>query len=123
MIQISLTTALALYSTALGVVVLAIWTYTEVTVRRAHLVLAKQFLWRCVFCGYMYLDEEAGHVSQCPQCESYNSTDDKHARFVKARAATYPFEEESTPPPSEPPRRNPSHRKSPNKRRRGPRRH
>jgi len=89
MIQIALTHALALYSAILGLLITAIWVYTELTVRRHHRFLEKQFLWRCVFCGYTYLDESAEKVSQCPRCASFNSLDDKHARFVPVRVSTH----------------------------------
>ena len=56
MTQISLTHALALYSVLLGVVIAAIWLYTEFTVHRYRGFLEKQYLWRCVYCGYTYLD-------------------------------------------------------------------
>lgn len=121
MIQISLTYALAFYSTVLGILVAAIWIYTELTVRRHHRFLGKQYLWRCVFCGYTYLDESAEQVSQCPRCASYNSVQDKHARFVVTRTATIEAPHDLTAPAAQEPRRNPSHRKRPHQRRRGPR--
>jgi len=119
MIQIALTHALALYSAILGLLITAIWVYTELTVRRHHRFLEKQFLWRCVFCGYTYLDESAEKVSQCPRCASFNSLDDKHARFVPVRVSTH--DSLGQPTEHEPTRRNPSHRKRPHQRHRGPR--
>ena len=95
MIQISLTTALILYSAILGCVALTIWIYTEMTVRRSHRVIEKQFLWRCVFCGYIYLDETADTLSRCPRCESYSSVEDKHARYIPTRTPK-PIEEPAT---------------------------
>ena len=114
MIQISLTNALILYSSIIGILALSIWIYSEVTVRRSYRVLEKQFLWRCVFCGYIYLDEGAENVSMCPRCESYNSTQDKLARYVKSapKPAEVTQDEEG---------RNTSHRKRPHQQHRGPR--
>ena len=119
MIPISLTTALALYSAVLGVLALGIWLYTEATVRRSYRALGKQFLWRCVFCGYVYLDEGAEQLSQCPRCESFNSVSDAKARFVSSRAAPPETGQGET---AEEPQRNTSHRKRPHQRHRGPRR-
>jgi hypothetical protein len=119
MIEISLSSAIVLYSAILGAMVFAIWLYTEVTVRRSYRVLEKQHLWRCVFCGYIYLDEDAETVSQCPQCESYNAVTDKRARYVPPRHAHQ--EENKAADKPEEPRRNPSHRKRPQQHRRGPR--
>jgi len=116
MIQISLTTAVMFYSTLIGLFVLGIWVLTEISARRKYFILEKQFLWRCLFCGYIYLDEEAEKVSRCPRCESYNSTEDRHAKYV-----TVHHEEEPV-PVADTAARNTSHRKRPHQARRGPRR-
>ena len=79
MIEIQLTTALALYSLLLAVLGLAIWVYTELSVRRPQQYLGKQFLWRCTFCACTYLDETAQSISQCPRCASFNSAADDAA--------------------------------------------
>jgi len=119
MIEISLATALVFYSSLLGLMAFGIWVYTEITVRRAFNVLENQFLWKCVFCGYLYLDEEAETLSQCPRCESYNSVEDEKARLVKTRV--YKTADRPTEPSSED-TRNTSRRKRPHQRHRGPRR-
>ncbi|HPC18085.1 MAG TPA: hypothetical protein P5318_16420 [Candidatus Hydrogenedentes bacterium] len=115
MIQISLTSALVFYSALLCALAIAIWTHTEIVSRRIQAVLTKQFLWRCTFCGYIYLDEQAERLSRCPRCDCYNSTEDKLARYIPAETIRVP---ES---PREP-QRDSSHRKRPHQRRRGPRR-
>jgi hypothetical protein len=120
MIQISLTSALAFYSALLVLVVFAIWFYTEISTRRSYRVLEKQFLWRCAFCGYIYLDEEAETLSRCPRCRNYSSIEDKQARYVQVRTSRAP--ERTEPDVDGIPARNTSHRKRPHQRRRGPRR-
>ncbi len=119
MIEIQLTTALALYGFVLVAMMGSIWLFAEFSVRRTQRTLEKQSLWRCVFCGYTYLDEGAQEVSQCPRCESFNAMSDKHARFVRTRSrrADTNLDEQE-----EASRRNPSRRKRPHQRRRGPRR-
>lgn len=116
MIEIGLTTALIIYSALLGVFGVIIWLYTEITTRRSFFVLERQDLWRCIFCGYTYLDQKAESVSQCPRCQSYNSPSDKHVRYVPDHHAQNVIEHE------EEPGRNTSHRKRPHQRHRGPRR-
>ena len=116
MIQISLSTAIGVYSTILGVVVVAIWIYTEISVRRSYHVLEKQFLWRCVYCAYTYLDEAAETVSECPRCGSFNSVDDHGARFVVERAHSRRHVVEEV---RDKAARNPSRRKRPHRKRRG----
>ena len=120
MIQIALSTALIVYSTIILAGALGIWIYTEITTRRAYLVLEKQYLWRCVFCSYTYLDADAVRHSECPQCHCINSMEDKRARYVKPAGAD---KEEVLPHgPQHETRHNPSKGKNKGARRRGPRR-
>lgn len=120
MIQISLTTALALYSAILGIAAFAIWLFTEMREQHVYRTLEKQHLWRCIFCAYVYLDEAAVTVSECPRCGSYNAIDDKHARYIKAPKTLRKERAERETPQEQ--RRNPSRRKRAGARRRGPRR-
>ncbi len=92
MIEVELTTALALYSGIIGVVVLMIWLYTELSVRRPQRRLGKQFLWRCTFCGCTYLDESAQTLSQCPRCANYNLTEEAAAVPHTTPAAGSPMD-------------------------------
>ena len=121
MIEISLSTALALYGGIIITGTLLLWIYTEINVQRAQKVMTKQYLWRCTFCAFSYLDEEASAFSRCPRCGSITAHDDKGAREVKTPkpAAEACHAEE---PPKEQPRRNPSRGKRPGARTRGPRR-
>ena len=122
MIAIELRTALTLYAGILGVLIVVIWIYTEIAVRRPMRYLGKQYLWRCVICGYSYLDEADEKLSECPRCGSINSVEDKHARFAPVAKRHEPEPEPQTIPDDAENRRNPSRRKRPNQRRRGPRR-
>lgn len=114
MIQIELPTAIAVYSVVLGLLVAGIWIYTEIFVRRPHRYLGKQFLWRCTYCAFIYLDEEAGQVSKCPQCESFNSVGER-AVPAGAQHPTNGVHHEQAKGP------NTSRRKRHHQRRRGPR--
>ena len=77
MIQIELPTAIAVYSAVLGLLVAGIWIYTEIFVRRPQRYLGKQFLWRCTYCAFIYLDEGARQIPKCPQCASFNSVEER----------------------------------------------
>ncbi|MFP6581256.1 MAG: hypothetical protein VCD00_01730 [Candidatus Hydrogenedentota bacterium] len=79
MIEIQLTTALALYSVLIGLMGAGIWLYTEFSVTRKQQFLGEQFLWRCMFCGCTYLDESGSSISKCPRCDSLNSLKDAGA--------------------------------------------
>lgn len=118
MIEISLPAALIIYSAAIVAGALAIWVYTEITTRRAYLVLEKQYLWRCSYCSYVYLDQDAIRHSSCPQCGAINALEDKGARYIPAPKALAAQEEQREARES---RRNPSRGKRPGARRRGPR--
>jgi len=119
MIEISITTAAAFYSLLLLSGMLAAWIYTEIHVQRAQVAMAKQNVWRCAYCAFSYLDEEAVRLSQCPRCGSINAAEEKRlprnptpgvepaADLVDGQA---------------PPRRNPSHQKRPGAQTHGPRR-
>ena len=117
MIQLEIGEALILYSGILSVLAAGIWLYTELSSWRMHRTLGKQYLWRCTFCGFSYLDESAESISRCPRCESLNSVEDKNARVVKVRGEAY----EGPEPEMQETRRNTSKRKRPTQRRRGPR--
>ena len=114
MIEIELKWALVLYSGILAAIGLFIWSYTELSVRRPQQYLGKQFLWRCSFCGYTYLDETDEKLSKCPRCESFVAATDSQARFVPVDAPVPVNEHDSG--------RNTSRQKRPHQRRRGPRR-
>ncbi|NUM54012.1 MAG: hypothetical protein HUU46_10250 [Candidatus Hydrogenedentes bacterium] len=114
MIEIELKWALVLYSGILGAIGLFIWSYTEISVRRPQQYLGKQFLWRCTFCGYTYLDESDEEISKCPRCESFVAATDAKARFVPVDSPEATPQQDSG--------RNTSRRKRHHQRRRGPRR-
>lgn len=118
-IQISLTHALALYSAIFGVIIIVIWIVTEISGRRTRRGLERQHLWRCTFCGYVYLDEGAQDLSKCPRCQSFNALDDHHARYVKPRRTRKAAEASETKEHAA--RSNPSRHKRPGQKRRGPR--
>ena len=118
MIEISLPAALILYSSIIVAGAFFIWLQTEVVTRKAHLVLEKQYLWRCTFCSYIYLDTDAVRHSNCPQCHSINVLEDKQARYIPISKSLQVVEEVGEGQVS---RRNPSRGKRPGAKRRGPR--
>lgn len=123
MITIHLTTAIALYSGLLLIGALAVWVYTEMSTQRAYRVLERQSLWRCAYCGFLYLDEGAGAHSECPRCGSINLSAEAQDRAVdRDKARREARSPEPEPEPGESPRRNPSRGKRPGAARRGPRR-
>lgn len=113
MIELQLTQALILYTGLLGLLALCVWVYTELSVRRPQRKLGQQFLWRCVFCGCSYLDEQAERLSQCPRCGNFNTA---------AESAASPSPHATDPEPRRGPAEGTSRGKRKHQRRRGPRR-
>lgn len=118
MFQITLYNAIVVYSGVLAILAAAIWLYTEVTTRRSYRFLERQFLWRCAFCGYTYLDETSDDISKCPRCQSFNAPEDKHVRDPLLVPPRRPETDRAS---AEDTQRNTSRQKRPHRRRRGPR--
>lgn len=91
MIEISLYTAIGIYGTLIIAGTLAMWIYTEITAQRIHRVMESHNLWRCSFCSYAYLDDDAKEMSKCPRCGSLNRIDDAGVKpyAVKASSPEY----------------------------------
>ncbi len=120
MIEIELSFALAFYSGILSLSAGALWLYTEFYIRRPQRMLGQQFLWRCIYCAYTYLDESAEHISKCPRCKSLNAAEGHETRPTKALAAESPSSRSQAQPSA--PTRNTSRRRRHHQQRRGPRR-
>lgn len=126
MIEITFSTAILVYGAIILAGVIFLYFISELRARHVYRVLEKQFLWRCSFCSFLYLDEDAATLSLCPRCGSYNTVADGQDRavgvsrrhLVEAEAAEMAREKEE----QEPPRRNAARRKRPGQTRRGPRR-
>ncbi|HNZ48125.1 MAG TPA: hypothetical protein PLZ53_04125 [Candidatus Hydrogenedentes bacterium] len=123
MIQITLGTALLVYGTVIIVGFALLSLLGELRATGVYTVLEKQFMWRCVFCSFLYLDQEAVTISRCPRCGSYNKSKEAQDERVSANREHWAPEPVSGPAdPEDLPRRNPSRRKRPGQSRRGPRR-
>lgn len=111
MIEISITGAFIIYSFIIALSGVILWGLSEVGTRRIYTAFKSQNVWECKYCAFIYLDTEAEEISQCPRCYSYNIIS----------TANSAIQEENEKESSEP-RRNPSHKKHPHARHRGPRR-
>ncbi|MFA7693454.1 MAG: hypothetical protein GX117_07845 [Candidatus Hydrogenedentes bacterium] len=125
MIEILFSTAILLYGALILFGFIFLYFFGELRARHVYRVLEHQFLWRCSFCNFMYLDEQASTLSLCPRCGSYNTVTDAQDRAV-SRSLSQQIKEEAQESAREkeeqiPTRRNPARRKRPGQRRRGPR--
>jgi DNA-directed RNA polymerase subunit RPC12/RpoP len=119
MIEISLTTAILLYLAALAVLAAAIYVYTLLSAGRVYRSLENQYVWKCYYCAYTYLDAHAEQLSQCPRCGSYNVLGEESMASTRSEEGGPEKETELS---TARPRRNPSHRKHSHRPHRGPRR-
>lgn len=126
MIEITFTSAVLVYGAFILAGFMFLYMISELRARHVYRVLERQFLWRCAFCSFLYLDEDAATLSQCPRCGSYNTIADGQDRavgrsrshLVAAEAELAALEKEDDTVP----RRNSARRKRPGQTRRGPRR-
>ncbi len=110
MIEISITEAFVIYSFIIALSGIILWGLSEVGTRRIYTAFKNQNVWECKYCAFVYLDTEAEEISQCPRCYSFNIIS----------TANNIMQDESKEENIEP-RRNPSHKKHPHARHRGPR--
>lgn len=126
MIQITFSSAVLVYGAVIIAGFMFLYIFSELRARHVYRVLERQFLWRCSFCSFLYLDEDAATLSQCPRCGSYNTIADGQDRAVGlSRRHLVAAEAELTARENEDedsPRRNSARRKRPGQTRRGPRR-
>ncbi|NLV45490.1 MAG: hypothetical protein GXY07_13450 [Candidatus Hydrogenedentes bacterium] len=126
MIEITFSTAILVYGAIILAGFIFLYFFSELRARHVYRVLEKQFLWRCSFCSFMYLDEDAATLSLCPRCGSYNTIADGQDRAVgMSRRYLVEAQEEQNAREKEEqvlPRRNAARRKRPGQTRRGPRR-
>ena len=120
MIEISLTTALALYSILIGIGAFSIWLYTEIRTQHSHKRMRKQYLWRCVFAAVRILMRRRCICLYAPGVAAITRLRIKNARLLKAtRDEKAQWVQAQTDKKT---RRNPARQKRPGARNRGPRR-
>ncbi|HOK08705.1 MAG TPA: hypothetical protein PLT82_00095 [Candidatus Hydrogenedens sp.] len=112
MIEISITSAVIIYSVIIAFVGVFLWGLSEFGTRKIYTMFKNQNVWKCSYCAFVYLDTDAEEISQCPRCYSYNV----------ASSIEMEVNDESGKEMEIEPRRNPSHKKRPHAQHRGPRR-
>lgn len=73
MIEISSTTAIMLYLCLTLAILLFLWGQHHYYARKKKLDLSHQKLIVCEYCHNAYLDRSDKNITQCPQCQSYNT--------------------------------------------------
>lgn len=118
MIEISVTWAFIIFSFVILLVSAVLWYFSELNVRKIYNFYKEQYVWKCAYCAFVYLDADSEEISQCPRCSSYN------VAYQEAGSAWRPEKGSGSNESmiKEIRRKNPSRRKNPHARHRGPRR-
>lgn len=119
MIEISVTEAFIIFSFVILVISVVLWYLSEVSARRIYSFYKEQYVWKCSYCAFVYLDTESEEISQCPRCNSYNVIYQGANGTSEITGKDIVVREDSS---GEVKRRNPSRKKNPHARHRGPRR-
>lgn len=77
MIEVSETTAFMIYLCITLGPLLGIWLFQHYARRHKKVDMTSQQLFVCEYCHFCYLDQVSKPITRCPQCQSYNHTNDK----------------------------------------------
>ncbi len=72
MIKLSLSNAFMLYLGFTLLVLLCLWVYYNLRMRKKTIVPYERYLFQCEYCHCQYLEEAYKAVTQCPECHSFN---------------------------------------------------
>ncbi|MCX8066129.1 MAG: hypothetical protein N3G21_13335 [Candidatus Hydrogenedentes bacterium] len=119
MIEISVTWAFIIFSLLVLILSAILWYFSEVNARRIYSFYKDQYVWKCSYCAFVYLDTESEEISKCPRCNSFNVIyQDVGGTGITRVEEIEDFENTS----AEIRKKNPSRKKNPHARNRGPRR-
>lgn len=72
MIELDISTAVALYLSLTVVTLLLIWLFLDRETKPRHYTSEKKSIWQCEVCTFIYIDSRHDVISRCPQCGSFN---------------------------------------------------
>ena len=73
MIELSTNTAMMIYLTITLSIILGLWISHHYKSKKRKIVTADQRLHRCEYCHFAYLEFDFKKITQCPQCNLYNT--------------------------------------------------
>ncbi len=115
MIEISVTWAFIIFSFVILLAIIVLWYLSELNARKIYSFYKEQYVWKCAYCSFVYLDADSEEISQCPRCNSYN------VAYQSANNIFEPKQIVTENSSGEVRRRNPSRKKNPHAKHRGPR--
>ncbi|MGA8163682.1 MAG: hypothetical protein WB791_01500 [Waddliaceae bacterium] len=72
LIELSPTAAIMVYLCLTLATLLGIWGFHHWRSRQKKVLFIERKLYVCEYCQFVYLDQIAKSVTQCPQCQSFN---------------------------------------------------
>jgi hypothetical protein len=72
MIQLDMSTAVALYLLLTVVSILILWLFLDRESRPKQYASGKKSIWQCDVCFFSYVDSQHDVISRCPRCGSFN---------------------------------------------------
>jgi len=77
MIELDISTAVALYLLLTVVCLLLLWLFFDREAKPKQYTSEKKSIWQCEACTYTYVDNQHDVISRCPRCQSYNKREEK----------------------------------------------
>jgi hypothetical protein len=72
MIELDISTAVAIYLFLSVVGILFVWLFSDRDKKPRQYSSDKKSVWQCEICVFTYIDSQHDIISRCPQCGSYN---------------------------------------------------
>lgn len=72
MIELDISTAVALYLLLTVVTILLLWLFLDRDAKPKQYASEKKSIWQCQVCTFTYVDSQHDVISKCPQCGSLN---------------------------------------------------
>jgi len=79
MIELDISTAVALYLLMTVVSLLLLWLFFDREAKPKQYVSEKKSIWQCEVCLQAYVDSNHDVISKCPRCGSFNKRKEKVA--------------------------------------------
>jgi len=72
MIELDISTAVALYLLITVVCLLFLWLFLDRETKPKQYTSEKKSIWQCEVCLHTYVDSKHDVISKCPRCASFN---------------------------------------------------
>ena len=77
MIELDISTAIALYLLLTVVSLLLLWLFLDSQTKPKQYASEKKSIWQCEVCVFSYVDSHHDVISRCPRCGSFNKRKEK----------------------------------------------